>query len=46
MNYKIYEKEKDIFFKYVPLRNNTKKSKKNVNFTDSPFSKLNQLNIK
>ena len=46
MNYKIYEKEKDIFFKYVPLRNYTKKSKKNVNFTDSPFSKLNQLNIK
>tara|TARA_B100001123_G_scaffold33482_1_gene34875 strand:+ start:99 stop:2579 length:2481 start_codon:yes stop_codon:yes gene_type:complete len=46
MNYKTYEKEKHIFFKYTPIRKNFKKNKKNINFTDSPFKKLVQLNIK
>ena len=46
MNYKTYEKGKDVFFRYIPIRKNFKKNKKNINFTDSPFSKLVQLNIK
>ena len=44
MNYKIFEKEKEIFFKYVPMKKN--KSKDKSNFIDSPFKKLEQLNIK
>ncbi len=46
MNYKTYEKEKDIFFKYMPKRKNIKKNRTKNNFTDSPFSKLIELNIK
>ena len=44
MNYKIFEKEKEIFFKYTPIKRN--KSKGKTNFIDSPFKKLEQLNIK
>ena len=46
MNYKTYEKDKTIFFKYMPKRKNLKKNKNNINFSDNPFSKLVQLNIK
>jgi len=46
MDYKIYEKDKDIYFKYIPIRKYNEKSKKNINLVDSPFSKLVQLNIK
>ena len=46
MNYKIFEKDKDLFFKYMPEKKNFKKNKNNIKFTDSPFSKLVQLNIK
>ncbi len=46
MNYKTYQRGKDIFFKYMPLKRDNKKDKKNINMTDSPFGKLVQLNIK
>ncbi len=46
MNYKTYEKDKDLFFKYVPLKRNFRKSNKRNNLSDSPFSKLVELNIK
>ena len=45
MDYKTYEKNKDIFFKYSPSKKNYK-TNKNVNITVSPFSKLVELNIK
>ncbi len=45
MNYRVYEKNKDIFFKYVPTRKNMN-SKKDKTLIDSPFRKLEQLNIK
>ena len=44
MNYKIFEKEKEIFFKYIPMKKNKSKAKSNI--VDSPFKKLEQLNIK
>ena len=44
MNYKSFEKNNEIYFKYLPKKNNFKaKSKKNF---DNPFNILNQLNIK
>ena len=46
MSYKTYEKDKDIFFKYIPAKKATKKNKNNINFSDSPFRKLVQFNIK
>ncbi len=46
MNYKTYEKDKDLFFKYVPLKRNFRKSNKRNNLSDSPFRKLVELNIK
>ena len=46
MSYKTYEKDKDIFFKYIPAKKTTKKNKNNINFSDSPFRKLVQFNIK
>ena len=46
MNYKTYKKDNEVFFKYIPMKKNFKKDKNKVNFDDSPFSKLIQLNIK
>ncbi len=46
MNYKTYEKNDDVYFKYIPMKKGFKKNKKNINLTDSPFSKLIQLNLK
>ena len=46
LNYKVYEKNKDIFFKYSPNKIKLNKNKKNINLKDNPFSKLAQLNIK
>ena len=46
MNYKTYVKDKEVFFKYIPIKKAFKKNKNKVDFTDSPFSKLVQLNIK
>ena len=46
MNYKIYEKENQFYIKYVPLKKKifTKNDKKD--YSNNPFSVLNQLNLK
>ena len=45
MNYKTYEKDNNLYFKYTPLKKIIKKnSNKNVN--DNPFNVLSQLNLK
>ena len=46
MNYKIFEKNNEVFFKYSPIKKSYKKNKNNVDFGDNPFRKLVQLNIK
>ena len=38
--------DNEVFFKYIPMKKSFKKNKNKVNFDDSPFSKLVQLNIK
>ena len=43
MNYKIIEKEKDVFFKYYPKKNPKKSSKKIIK--ESPFGILKNLNL-
>ncbi len=45
MNYKTYEKENNLHFKYIPLKKIIKKDK-NKNFKDNPFNILSQLNLK
>ncbi len=46
MNYKTYEKEKDIYFKYIPNRKNLKKKDIKRTRINNPFGVLSQLNIK
>ena len=44
MNYKIVEKNNDLFFKYIPKKNNKKNfNKKNIK--ESPFGVLKNLNF-
>ncbi len=45
MNYKTYEKDNNLHFKYTPLRRTIKKSN-NKNINDNPFNVLSQLNLK
>jgi len=45
MNYQTYEKENDLYFKYIPARKMPKKNYKNIN-KDNPFQILKQLNLK
>ena len=44
MNYKSFEKNNEIYFKYVPKKNNFKNKSKNLK--DNPFKILNQINFK
>ncbi|MBD1145416.1 helicase [Pelagibacterales bacterium SAG-MED34] len=45
MNYKTYEKDNNLHFRYIPLRKIIKKdTKKKIN--DNPFNVLSQLNLK
>ena len=46
LKYKTFEKEKEIFFKYLPNKKVYKKNNKNIKNLDSPFSKLVEFNIK
>ena len=46
MDYKIYEKDKEIFFKYLPIKNKISKNKDKKDYSNNPFSVLNQLNLK
>ena len=44
MNYKIFEKDKDIFFKYSPQKQ-TKKTFKKTASLNNPFKVLEDLNF-
>ena len=46
MGYKTFEKDKDIYFRYVPKRIDYLKTKTNLKSEDNPFQKLANLNIK
>ncbi len=46
MDYKIYEKEKEFFIKYLPSKKRVFKGKDKKDYSNNPFSILNQLNIK
>tara|TARA_B100001250_G_scaffold316957_1_gene279392 strand:+ start:344 stop:2830 length:2487 start_codon:yes stop_codon:yes gene_type:complete len=46
MNYKTYEKDKDIFFKYIPIKRINKKKEIKKDIKDNPFGVLSQLNLK
>ena len=45
MNYKTYEKDNSLHFKYIPSRKVTKKEN-NKNVKNNPFNILTQLNLK
>ena len=45
MNYRTYEKDNNLHFKYIQLRKITKKDTNN-NKKDNPFNVLSQLNLK
>ena len=46
MNYKIYEKEDEIFIRYYPLKKDNFKKQDKKDYSNNPFSVLNQLNLK
>ena len=49
MNYKIFTKNNDLYFKYFPIKKNKKQfiSKKNYKVnTDNPFNALKKINFK
>ena len=46
MDYKIYEKEKEFYIKYFPLKRNISKKQDKKDHSNNPFSILNQLNLK
>ena len=46
MNYKTYEKENNLYFKYIPAKKITKKKQNKKDFKDNPFGVLSQLNLK
>jgi len=46
MNYKSYEKDKNIYFRYISNKKGFRKKEKVVNRSDNPFNILGQLNLK
>ena len=46
MDYKIYEKEKEFFIKYIPSKKKIFKKYDKKDYSNNPFSVLNQLNLK
>ena len=46
MNYRVFDRNNEVYFKYFPLKKNKKKLKTKSKLEDSPFSKLVQLNLK
>jgi len=46
MGYKIYDKEKEFFIKYIPGKKKIVKKTDKKDYTNNPFSVLNQLNLK
>jgi len=45
MNYKIYEKDKETYFKYLPNKSKSKKFIKNNQLNDNPFKVLKNINF-
>ncbi len=45
MDYKTYEKGKEIYFKYLPFKNKFKKFRKNNQINDNPFKILKNINF-
>ena len=45
MNYKTFEKEKDLYFKYLPSKKVFKKNNEKKEIKDNPFQVLKQLNL-
>tara|TARA_B100000886_G_scaffold133934_1_gene90418 strand:+ start:65 stop:2545 length:2481 start_codon:yes stop_codon:yes gene_type:complete len=46
MNYKIYEKNNEYFIRYIPARKKIIKKNDKNDYSNNPFSVLNQLNLK
>ncbi len=46
MNYKINEKEKEFFIRYLPVKKKIVKEHDKKDYSNNPFSVLNQLNLK
>ena len=46
MNYKIYDKENELFIKYLPLKKNISKKQDKKDYSNNPCNVLNQLNLK
>ena len=46
MGYRIYEKEKDFFIKYIPTKKKIINKHDKKDYSNNPFSVLNQLNLK
>ena len=46
MNYKTYEKNNEIYFKYIPIKKIKVKKETKKDIKDNPFSILSQLNLK
>jgi len=46
MNYKINEKEKEFFIRYHPVKKKIVKEHDKKDYSNNPFSVLNQLNLK
>ena len=45
MNYKTFEKQNDLYFKYLPSKKVFKKKNVNKEIKDNPFQVLKQLNL-
>ena len=46
MDYKVYEKENELFIKYIPTKKKIIKKLDKKDYSNNPFSILNQLNLK
>ena len=46
MNYKIFEKENELYFKYMPVKKTKRNKKDKKDIIDNPFGVLSQINFK
>ena len=46
MNYKTFEENDELYFKYTPIKQKINKNFKKNNETDSPFNILKNINFK
>jgi ATP-dependent RNA helicase SUPV3L1/SUV3 len=46
MDYKIYEKQNELFIKYIPIKKKIPKKYDKKDYSNNPFSVLNQLDLK